>query len=260
MQRVWGSVSDRRQPPRGLSPRRWIAERQAHPRQRASTPRSVIARLGAIVACITIVAPPSTLCVGEPHTSCSSAPSSRPRSAPAMSRCSSPRREPSTGSTQVSINVVHATQGANSSVVASWVTDTAGSDADVPGALGVVAGDQCRGQDQIGGVSGPFQCCGQHARGLPRARSTPRWRSCSWGWRPTTAFSGCRSRARPRLAAARGQPAGADRNRRRSSRRRTCASTRRSTTCRKACACSTASTSWSSATRPTPGCTACPTT
>ena len=38
---------------------------------------------------------------------------------------------------------------------------------------------------------------------------------------------------------------------------RTCGSTRRSTTCRRACACSTASRSWSSATRPTRACTAC---
>ncbi len=40
---------------------------------------------------------------------------------------------------QASMNVLHATQGAKSSIAASWVTDTSGAHADVSGAGRLVA-------------------------------------------------------------------------------------------------------------------------
>jgi diguanylate cyclase (GGDEF)-like protein len=104
---------------------RQIAELKVRLRQRAVSPRTLIARLGVIVACLTIVAPPMIYAwvaanqlrqrafeqasVGARHV-----------------EVQLTKQETIDWLTQVSIDVLHATQGANSSVKASWVTDTTG--------------------------------------------------------------------------------------------------------------------------------------
>ena len=95
-------------------------------RKSIASPRAVIARFGAIVACITIAAPPATyawLSASQLQQRALEHASMGARHVEVQLT----RKESVDWLTQVSIDVVHATQGANSSVVASWVTDKTGA-------------------------------------------------------------------------------------------------------------------------------------
>ena len=114
----------------------------------ASRPRAaLIARLGITVACITVLAPPALYAwvsfnqlrqhaleqasIGARHIEVQLS-----------------RKETIDWLAQASMNVLHATQGAKSSIAASWVTDEAGGIADVSGAVRLVAGAWGKGQNQ----------------------------------------------------------------------------------------------------------------
>jgi diguanylate cyclase (GGDEF)-like protein len=95
-------------------------------RRRMSSPRTAIARLGAIVACITVLAPPIVYALmtfdhlqqrAEEHASLGAS----------HIEVQLARTGTIDWLTQVSISVVQATQGGTSPVVASWVTDTSGT-------------------------------------------------------------------------------------------------------------------------------------
>ena len=104
---------------------RRIAQLNMRLRKRIVSPRTLIARLGVIVACITIVAPPAMYAL----VSASQLQQRALEQASLGARhveVQLAKKETIDWLTQVSISVLHATQGANSSVVASWVTNTAG--------------------------------------------------------------------------------------------------------------------------------------
>jgi hypothetical protein len=104
---------------------RRAAELHVRMRKRIVSPRSLIARLGSTVACITIVAPPvlyawvstnqlqlhalEQASIGARHIEVQLG-----------------RRENIDWLAQASMNVLYATQGAKSSIAASWVTDEQG--------------------------------------------------------------------------------------------------------------------------------------
>jgi diguanylate cyclase (GGDEF)-like protein len=90
------------------------------------TPRQLIASVGAIVATIIIVAPPALyawVAANQLHQRAAEQASVGARHVEVQLT----KRETIDWLTQVSINVVNATHGGNSSVVATWVTDTTGS-------------------------------------------------------------------------------------------------------------------------------------
>jgi diguanylate cyclase (GGDEF)-like protein len=105
---------------------RRFGEINARLRRRIVSPRTLIARLGAIVACITILAPPTMF-------AWITANQLRQRAHEHASLGAShvevqlTKQKSIDWLTEVSISVLHATQAANSSVMASWVTDAAGS-------------------------------------------------------------------------------------------------------------------------------------
>jgi diguanylate cyclase (GGDEF)-like protein len=94
-------------------------------RKRIASPRAAIARLGTIVAIVTVIAPPATYA----WISASQLQQRALDQAALGARhveVQLTKRESVDWLTQVSISVLHATQGTGS-VVASWVTDTAGT-------------------------------------------------------------------------------------------------------------------------------------
>jgi diguanylate cyclase (GGDEF)-like protein len=95
-------------------------------RQSAASPRTAIAHVAAVVACITIVAPPATyawLSAGQLQQRAMEQALLGARHVEVQLT----RKESIDWLAQVSIDVVHATQGANSAIAASWVTDKAGA-------------------------------------------------------------------------------------------------------------------------------------
>ena len=94
-------------------------------RRRMDSPRTLIARLGATVACITIIAPPilyAWVSLNQLR-----------QYAAEQAAIGARHLEVQLGNTQsidwlaqASMNVIHATQGAKSSIAASWVTDAKG--------------------------------------------------------------------------------------------------------------------------------------
>ncbi len=105
---------------------RRVAELQVHLRRRIVSPRTLIARLGATVACITIIAPPALYALI----------STNQLRQHAMEQASIGARhievqltkaETIDWVTHTSMTVLHATQGAKSSITASWVTNKAGA-------------------------------------------------------------------------------------------------------------------------------------
>ena len=116
----------------GLTPRvraaasRRIAELRVRLRRRSASPRTLIARLGTIVACTTIVAPPLLYAL----ISASQLQQHALEQASIGARhieVQLSKKGTIDWLAQASINVLHATQGATSSIIASWVTDTDGS-------------------------------------------------------------------------------------------------------------------------------------
>ena len=105
---------------------RRIAELKVRLRQRIVSPRTLIARLGAVVACITIMAPPAMFA----WVTASQLQQRAVEQAALGARhveVQLSNKETVDWLTQVSINVLHATQGAKGSVTASWVTNASGS-------------------------------------------------------------------------------------------------------------------------------------
>lgn len=105
---------------------RRVGELRMRLRKRVASPRKLISRLGVAVTCITVVAPPALYAwisfnqlqqhaleqasIGARHVEVQLS-----------------KKETVDWLAQASINVLHATQGAKSSITASWVTDTAGA-------------------------------------------------------------------------------------------------------------------------------------
>lgn len=105
---------------------RRVAELRVHLRRRSASPRTLIARLGTIVACITIIAPPLLYAL----VSASQLQQHALEQASIGARhieVQLSKKGTIDWLAQASINVLHATQGATSSIIASWVTDTDGS-------------------------------------------------------------------------------------------------------------------------------------
>jgi hypothetical protein len=94
-------------------------------RKRIASPRAAIARLGTIVAIVTVIAPPATyawISATQLQQRALDQAALRARHVEVQLT----KRDSVDWLTQVSISVLHATQGTGS-VVASWVTDTAGT-------------------------------------------------------------------------------------------------------------------------------------
>ncbi len=96
-------------------------------RKRIASPRKLISRLGVAVACITVVAPPALYAVISTNQLRQHALEQASIGARHIEVQLS-KKETVDWLAQASINVLHATQGAKSSIAASWVTDTARRD------------------------------------------------------------------------------------------------------------------------------------
>jgi diguanylate cyclase (GGDEF)-like protein len=94
-------------------------------RKRIISPRALIAGLGTTVACITILAPPALYAWVSTNQLRQHALEQASIGARYIEVQLS-RKETIDWLAQASMNVLHATQGAKSSIAASWVTDTAG--------------------------------------------------------------------------------------------------------------------------------------
>jgi diguanylate cyclase (GGDEF)-like protein len=94
-------------------------------RKRIVSPRALIARLGTTVACITILAPPALYAWVSSNQLRQHALEQASIGARHIEVQLS-RKESIDWLAQASMNVLHATQGAKSSIAASWVTDEAG--------------------------------------------------------------------------------------------------------------------------------------
>jgi diguanylate cyclase (GGDEF)-like protein len=119
-------------PVKGLVARAWgsawrrIAKARRRMRERVLTPRALITSAGAIVATITVVAPPAFyawVATSQLHQSAFEQAAVGARHVEVQLT----KKETIDWLTQVSIDVVNATHGGNSPVVASWVTDMAGT-------------------------------------------------------------------------------------------------------------------------------------
>jgi diguanylate cyclase (GGDEF)-like protein len=104
---------------------RRVGEVKTRWRHRTITPRTLIARVGAIVAAITIVAPPTIYAWVAAHQLQQRAFEQASVGARHV-EVQLTLKESIDWLTQVSINVLHATQDADSPVAASWVTDATG--------------------------------------------------------------------------------------------------------------------------------------
>ena len=102
--------------------RRRAAELRVHLRRQTASPRKLIARLGIIVACITALAPPLLFAVVSLHQLRQHALEQASIGARHI-EVQHYNKDAVDWLAQASTNVLHATQGATSSIVASWVTD-----------------------------------------------------------------------------------------------------------------------------------------
>ncbi|MBX9591352.1 MAG: hypothetical protein K2X43_18850, partial [Hyphomonadaceae bacterium] len=97
-----------------------------HLRKRVASPRKLIARLGVIVALITALAPPvlyALISVNQLQQHVIEQASIGARHVEVQLN----RKDGVDWLAQTSMNVLHATQGAKSSIAASWITDAAGA-------------------------------------------------------------------------------------------------------------------------------------
>ena len=166
----------------------------ADPRLGRSTPalRRLITRLGVAITCITIVAPPVTYAVLGAHQ----------LQQRALEQASVGARHVEVqllkGGTvdwlaQVSISVVHATQGANSPVIASWVTDRQGAALMFQGGVASWPEFKTRAQINAPGFQGYFYVA-VSTRDLFIGTLYAALAFCFSVWRPTTASDACRWR------------------------------------------------------------------
>ncbi len=105
---------------------RRVGELRMRLRKRVASPRMLIARLGAAVTCITVVAPPLLYALISTNQLRQHAIEQASIGARHIEVQLS-KKETVDWLAQASMNVLHATQGAKSSITASWVTDTAGA-------------------------------------------------------------------------------------------------------------------------------------
>ena len=108
----------------GISRR--VGEVHVRLRKRVASPRKLISRLGVAVTCITVVAPPALYALISTNQLRQHALEQASIGARHI-EVQIGKKETVDWLAQASINVLHATQGAKSSIVASWVTDTAGA-------------------------------------------------------------------------------------------------------------------------------------
>ena len=95
-------------------------------RRRIDSPRTLIARLGTTVACITIIAPPVLYAWFSLNQLRSHAAEQAAIGARHL-EVQLGKQQSIDWFAQASMNVLHATQGAKSSIAASWVTDSNGT-------------------------------------------------------------------------------------------------------------------------------------
>ena len=105
---------------------RRIAELRVRLRKRIASPRKLISRLGVAVTCITVVAPPALYAVISTNQLRQHALEQASIGARHI-EVQLNKKETVDWLAQASMNVLHATQGAKSSITASWVTGTGGA-------------------------------------------------------------------------------------------------------------------------------------